>query len=101
MLNELLKDDNSEVKLCFIMEFSKIAKVVGPEILTPAIVARMTELTKPPTGWRVRCETIKTIGELSLLFGKECYAKSFEEVFMGYLSNSAAAVRQEGIVYAS
>jgi len=31
------------------------------------------------------------------MFGKQVFGQHFETPFMGYLSNSAAAVRQEGI----
>jgi hypothetical protein len=96
-VNELLKDDNSEVKLNMIKQLSTIAKVVGADFMTPTNVAQIGILCKPPTGWRVRSEAVKMIGELCVLFGKEFYTKNFEDMFMGFLTNSAAAVRSEGI----
>jgi hypothetical protein len=63
-VNELLKDDNSEVKLNMIKQLSTIAKVVGPEFMNAANLAQIGHLTKPPTGWRVRSEAVKMIGEL-------------------------------------
>jgi len=47
--------------------------------------------------WRVRMAAVEFIGQLSVKFGKEMYTKSFESIFMGYITNSAAAVRQQGI----
>lgn len=43
--------------------------------------------------WRVRMAAVEFIGQLSVKFGKEMYTKSFESIFMGYITNSAAAVR--------
>ena len=75
-----------------------MAEVVGPEILNNGVVTQIGILIKPPNGWRVRSETVKMVGALSIAFGKEVYLKHFEQIFMSYLTNSAAAVRQEGIV---
>lgn len=41
--------------------------------------------------------TVDLIGQLSVRFGREVYTKSFEGVFVSYLTNSAAAVRDMGI----
>lgn len=37
------------------------------------------------------------IGDLSKLFGKEVFTKHLESIFLTYLSNTAASVRDMGI----
>ena len=37
------------------------------------------------------------VADLSIIFGKESYNKHLAPIFMGYLTNTAAAVRQMGV----
>jgi len=37
------------------------------------------------------------IAELGFIFGKEVFCKNLQSIFMGYLTNTAASVRQMGI----
>ena len=46
ILTELLKDDNSEVRLNVATNMHKLAPVVGPELLSPALLALLTTMTK-------------------------------------------------------
>jgi len=47
--------------------------------------------------WRVRMAIFELIGELSKLFGKELFIKHLESIFLSYLTNTAASVREMGI----
>lgn len=38
------------------------------------------------------------ISDLAIIFGKDAYQKHLSNIFMGYLTNTAASVRQMGIV---
>lgn len=40
---------------------------------------------------------IELVGDLSVKFGKDIFVKHLEAIFMQYLTNTAAAVRQMGI----
>jgi len=40
---------------------------------------------------------IELIGDLAIKFGKDIFVKSLESIFMLYLTNTAAAVREMGI----
>ena len=40
---------------------------------------------------------VELVGELALRFGKDVYMKSLEPIFMHYLTNTAASVREMGI----
>ena len=42
----------------------------------------------------------ETVGDLAVKFGKDAYAKHLEALFMSYLTNTAAAVREMGIAKA-
>ena len=41
--------------------------------------------------------TVELIGDMSLSFGKDIFMKSIEPIFMQYLTNTAASVREMGI----
>jgi serine/threonine-protein phosphatase 2A regulatory subunit A len=47
--------------------------------------------------WRVRMAVFELIGELSKMFGKEVFIKHLESIFLTYLTNTAASVREMGI----
>lgn len=65
-------------------------------MMTPAFLTQLGSMLKD-TQWRVRMAAVEFIGHASVKFGKECYNKHFETIFMSYITNSAAAVRKEGI----
>ena len=47
--------------------------------------------------WRVRMAVFKLIGELAIIYGKDICLKSLQQIFMGYLTNTAASVRVMGV----
>lgn len=95
ILLELIKDDNSEVKLNVIEGYIKVASIVGKENINQFIF-ELTSLTKDGQ-WRVRMAIFELFGELGIKFGEEVFCKMIEEPFMGYLNNTAAAVRVKGV----
>lgn len=46
ILLELLKDDNSEVKMNVCNGLIKVSSVVGPDVLSPTFIAQITPMTK-------------------------------------------------------
>ena len=87
-----MKDDSSEVRLNVAQNMSKLANVVGGDLLTPSMLSILTNLTKDAQ-WRVRMATVELIGDFSLAFGKDIFVRSIESIFMQYLTNTAASVR--------
>lgn len=75
----------------------KIADVMDKDLINPHFLTTLTNLTKDKQ-WRVRQAAITLIGNLSCKFGRDMYAKSFSAIFTPYLTNSAAIVRDEGII---
>jgi len=75
----------------------KIVQVLGLALITPAFIETLTTLAKD-SQWRVRMAVLELLGQLSVKFGREIYTESFESLFMGYLTSSAAAVREMGII---
>ena len=72
---ELLKDDNSEVKLNVVTGLKKIAHVVGDELFSsPMLLTVLGNMTKDGQ-WRVRMSVFELIGDLGIIFGKEVYTK--------------------------
>jgi serine/threonine-protein phosphatase 2A regulatory subunit A len=51
---EILKDDSQEVKLHVIKRLQAISSIVGPEVLSPALVTSLQSLARDSTNWRVR-----------------------------------------------
>ena len=47
--------------------------------------------------WRVRMGVFELIADLALIFGKDIYVKHLQSIFMTYLTNTAASVRQMGV----
>jgi hypothetical protein len=74
----------------------KIADILGLDLINPGQLTTIGNLLKDAQ-WRVRMAAVEFIGQFSVKFGKEAYQKNFESIFMTYLNNSAAAVRNEGI----
>mmetsp|Transcript_30059 Transcript_30059/g.40710 ORF Transcript_30059/g.40710 Transcript_30059/m.40710 type:complete len:539 (+) Transcript_30059:52-1668(+) len=96
ILMELLKDDNADVRLNVTSGLIKICAVVGPDILTSNFVSQITQMTKDAQ-WRVKMSVFEFIGDLSISLGKDAFVKNLESVFMAYLTNTAASVREMGI----
>lgn len=72
ILMELLKDDNSEVKLNVVSGLVKIANVVGSELLNSQLLNTLGNMTKDGQ-WRVRMAVFELISDLALIFGKDAY----------------------------
>lgn len=96
ILMELIKDENADVRLNVSSGLLKVAQVVGPDILNPQFLTTLTNMTKDAQ-WRVRMAVFELIGDLSKLFGKEVFTKHLESIFLTYMSNTAASVRDMGI----
>ena len=60
---------------------SKLANVVGADLLTPILLSIFTNLTKDAQ-WRVRMATFELLGDLSVTFGKDVYMAKIESIFM-------------------
>jgi serine/threonine-protein phosphatase 2A regulatory subunit A len=95
-LNELLKDDNSEVKLNVIDGVIKVSKVIGSDFLQQPILQSLIELTKD-LNWRVRMSSFERLADLGSTFGSEMFVKNLQTPFFTYLQNTAASVRNMGV----
>lgn len=93
---DLIKDENADVRLNVASGMIKLAPVLGPELLSPAFLTTLTNMTKDAQ-WRVRMAVFELIGDLSKAFGKEVFSKHLETIFLSYLTNTAASVREMGI----
>lgn len=96
ILMDLIKDENADVRLNVCSGMTKVSAIIGAEILTPAFLSTLTNMTKDAQ-WRVRMAVFELIGELSLQFGKDVFTKHLESIFLTYMSNTAASVREMGI----
>jgi len=96
ILIELMKDDNAEVRLNVVQNLIKVADVVQQELLSPSFLTILNNITKD-SQWRVRMAVIELVGDMAIKFGKDAFLKFLEPIFMQYLNNTAAAVREMGI----
>jgi serine/threonine-protein phosphatase 2A regulatory subunit A len=92
----LLKDENADVRLNVAGGIIKLAPIVGADILTPTFLTTLSNMTKD-TQWRVRMSVFELIADLSKQFGKDIFVKHLEVIFITYLTNTAASVREMGI----
>lgn len=96
ILTELMKDDNAEVRLNVVQNLIKLADIVQTDLLSPSFLTILQNITKDAQ-WRVRMGVIELVGDLSIKFGRDVFIKCLEVIFMQYLTNTAAAVREMGI----
>jgi hypothetical protein len=61
-----------------------------------SILSTLGNMTKEGQ-WRVRMAIIELFGELGKKFGKDDFTKHIQSIFLGYLQNTAAAVRAKGV----
>lgn len=73
-MNELLKDDNSEVKLNVIDGVIKVSKVIGADFLSQPIMQTLKDVTKD-NNWRVRMSVFERLADLGLAFGSDLFVK--------------------------
>lgn len=73
-----------------------MADVVQHDLLSPSFLTILNNITKDAQ-WRVRMAVIELVGDMAIKFGKDCFFKYLEPIFMQYLNNTAAAVREMGI----
>ena len=74
----------------------KLADVVGGDLISPSLIVIFTSLTQDAQ-WRVRMAVYELLGDLSISFGREIFMKSLEPLFISFLKNNAASVRDMGI----
>lgn len=67
------------------------------DLLSASFLTILTNITKDAQ-WRVRMALIELVGDMAIKFGKDIFIKSLESIFMSYLTSSAAAVREMGIL---
>ncbi len=96
ILMELIKDDNADVRLNVATGMIKIGNVLGPELLSTQFLTTVGSMTKDAQ-WRVRMAVFELIGDLARLYGKDVFQKQLESIFMTYLTNTAASVREMGV----
>jgi hypothetical protein len=77
---DLLKEDHYDVKLKVIEGFLKIAKIIGPDILTQPFLLALSNMTKDGA-WRLREAVVKLVGDLCIEFGWDVYKKKLSQIF--------------------
>lgn len=93
---DLIKDENADVRLNVTSGMIKLASVLGSDMLNPQFLTTLSNMTKDAQ-WRVRMAVFELLGDLSKTFGKEIFLKHLETIFLQYLTNTAASVREMGI----
>jgi hypothetical protein len=96
ILMDLSKDDNAEVRLNVINKMKNVYDVVQADLLTPVFLKQLDTLSKD-SQWRVRMATIELVGDISVCVSKDTYFAKLHDIFIQFMTNSAAAVRDMGI----
>ena len=96
MLLELIKDDDGDVRLNSASGLIKLVDVIGKDILAENVITTLSQLTKD-TQWRVRSAVYDLIADFGVALGKDSFDKTLRDIFFGFLTDTAASVRNEGI----
>ena len=96
ILLELVKDEDGDVRLNSTSGLINLADVLGSDLLNDSVISSLSQLTKD-TQWRVRSAVYDLIADLGVALGKEQFQKHLKDIFFGFLTDTAASVRNEGI----
>jgi len=96
MLVELLKDEHHEVKMGVLSGLQDVAVVIGPELISSGLLMSLSNLMKEPK-WRVRFAVVNLVANLAKEFGRDFYTKNVEPIYMLFMVDNTAAVRETGI----
>jgi serine/threonine-protein phosphatase 2A regulatory subunit A len=94
---ELLKDDHPEVKLHVLKRLSRISSIVGPDVLSPALLTSLQIIARDCTNWRVREAVYQVVGEFGQQFGSEAFVMHLQGIFFGFFNDSVSGVRESGV----
>lgn len=97
ILLELIKDEDGDVRLNSASGLINLADVLGNDLLTDNVISSLAQMTKD-TQWRVRSAVYDLVADLGLNLGKDTFQKNLKDVFFGFLTDTAASVRNQGII---
>ncbi len=72
-----------------------IGGIGGAEFFSQTILMALQNLTKD-TQWRVRMAVVQVTTDLAKQFGRDFYQKNLDPIFVSFLNDTAASVRNEG-----
>lgn len=96
ILLELLKDEDGDVRLNAASGLINLADVLGNDLLNENVTTSLSQMTKD-TQWRVRSAVYDLLADIGMHLGKDVFHKHLKEIFFGFLTDTAASVRNEGI----
>ena len=96
MLLELVKDEDGDVRLNAAKGLIKLADVLENDLLNETVINSLSFMTKD-TQWRVRSAVYDLLSDLGTALGKDSFQRSLKDIFFGFLTDTAASVRNQGI----
>ena len=96
ILLELIKEEDGDVRLNSASGLIKLADVLGGELLSESVLTSLSQMTKD-TQWRVRSAVYDLIADIGIVLGKDTFHKNLKDIFFGFLTDTAASIRGEGI----
>ena len=97
ILLELIKDEDGDVRLNAAKGLIKLADVLGKDLINDNVISSLSQMTKD-TQWRVRSAVYDLLSDLGIALGKEPFQRSLKDIFFGFLTDTAASVRNQGIL---
>jgi serine/threonine-protein phosphatase 2A regulatory subunit A len=97
ILLELIKDEDGDVRLNAASGLIKLCDVLGNDLLNESVISSLSQMTKD-TQWRVRSAVYDLVADLSVNLGKDAFQKNLKDIFFGFLTDTAASVRNQGIL---
>jgi hypothetical protein len=99
ILEEMVKDDNAEVKMHVALSMEKLGTVLGDEFATTSLCASILALAKDCSNWRVREAVISQCAKLGILLGADAFVRCFQVTYFLFLVDLSHAVRKTGQSY--
>jgi len=95
-LTLLLNDDNSDVGKNVVIGLFNVYQVVGIDMLTANLLETLDKMTKD-SQWRVRDAVFDLLAKITLEFDDAKQFMKIKHIFMQFLTNNAASVRETGV----
>ena len=92
LLEKLLRDESSDVRLNVIGELGKFSGAVGFHELSNSILPAVTKLATDPK-WRVREGVINVVPNLAKLMGAEKFDSELLQIVVGWLTDQVCEIR--------
>ena len=92
----LLRDENSEVRLNLFKRLEDLNKVIGIEELQQSIIPSLTELSHDKS-WRIKLSVVKQMPVLATQLGEDFFVEKLNPICVNWLTDSIFTIREAAV----